>query len=72
MGSGGTLKYRNVFLFVPRSKSVLLACLSGSETDSGVRTRPAGRGACLPAGRQLRVVCVGHLAALRAAEGPGL
>lgn len=72
MGSGGSLKCRSVFRFAPRSKSVLPARLSGSETGSGVRARSAGRGAGLPAGRQIRAVPVGHLAALAAAEGPGL
>lgn len=58
--------------FIPRSESVLLARLSGPEADGGVRSRPAWKGLCAPAGQQVPALRVGHPSALGASEGPGL
>lgn len=57
---------------VLRSKSVLLARLSGPGADCGVCSQPAYKDMHLPAGQQICALCVGYLAALGASEGLGL
>lgn len=57
---------------VLRPESVLPARVSGSAAHAGVCARAAREGLGAPAGPQTRALCVGHPAAVRAPEGPGV
>ncbi|XP_074222726.1 cytoplasmic dynein 2 intermediate chain 1 isoform X3 [Camelus bactrianus] len=56
----------------PEPKGDLRACISGPEADSGVRPRSAWQGRGAPARQQAPALRVGHLAAVRASEGPAV